>query len=137
MGFLKGRIPWNKGVKTGLVPKTAFKKGCEVWNKGLAGTGLVKAWNKGKVDESGCARGYVLVSSVYGQIRRSHLIVQDIIGILIKSKEVIHHINGKKNDDREVNLFLFRHQSAHKRWHHFLARHGIKGEVLEFNLSYL
>jgi len=24
--FKKGNIPWNKGIKTGLVPKTAFKK---------------------------------------------------------------------------------------------------------------
>ena len=22
-----GRIPWNKGIKTGIIPKTAFKKG--------------------------------------------------------------------------------------------------------------
>ena len=25
--FQLGRIPWNKGKKTGLIPKTAFKKG--------------------------------------------------------------------------------------------------------------
>ncbi len=25
--FKKGGIPWNKGIKTGLVPKSAFKKG--------------------------------------------------------------------------------------------------------------
>lgn len=23
------RIPWNKGIKTGLVPRSAFKKGCQ------------------------------------------------------------------------------------------------------------
>ncbi len=26
-------IPWNKGKKTGLVPKSAFKKGNKPWNK--------------------------------------------------------------------------------------------------------
>ena len=26
-GFKKGNIPWNKNKKTGLIPKTAFKKG--------------------------------------------------------------------------------------------------------------
>ena len=25
--------PWNKGKKTGIVPKSAFKKGCKPWNK--------------------------------------------------------------------------------------------------------
>ena len=27
MAVKKGNIPWNKGLKTGLIPKTAFKKG--------------------------------------------------------------------------------------------------------------
>lgn len=42
----KGRIPWNKGKKTGLVPRSAFKKGMKApkmcfkkgnipWNKGI------------------------------------------------------------------------------------------------------
>lgn len=30
----KGYIVWNKGIKTGLVPKSAFKKGVTPWNKG-------------------------------------------------------------------------------------------------------
>jgi len=34
MTFKKGSKPWNKGIKTGLVPKTAFKKGELSWNKG-------------------------------------------------------------------------------------------------------
>jgi group I intron endonuclease len=54
---LKRGTSWNKGIKTGLTPKTAFKKGQSPWNKGLKldkepwnkGTkGIMKAWNKGK-----------------------------------------------------------------------------------------
>ena len=35
--FKKRNIPWNKGLKTGIVPKTAFKKGCVSWCKGTKG----------------------------------------------------------------------------------------------------
>lgn len=33
---LKGKPVWNKGKKTGIVPKSAFKKGGKPWNKGMA-----------------------------------------------------------------------------------------------------
>lgn len=53
----KGRVPWNKGKKTGRAPRTAFKKGQIPWNKGKK-IGKVSAgafkkghipWNKGKL----------------------------------------------------------------------------------------
>lgn len=37
MVYKKGNIPWVKGRKTGIVPKTAFKIGHTPWNKGLKG----------------------------------------------------------------------------------------------------
>lgn len=55
---MKGKIPWNKNKKTGLVPKTAFKKGnippyagkklpFIIWNKGKEFTAIrgEKHWN--------------------------------------------------------------------------------------------
>ena len=36
-GRKKGSIPWNKGLKTGLIPKTAFKKGNLPWHTGTKG----------------------------------------------------------------------------------------------------
>lgn len=44
--WIKNNGAWNKGKKTGLVPKTAFKKGQSPWNAGTVG--VVKSWNKGK-----------------------------------------------------------------------------------------
>ena len=41
----KGRKPWNKGVKTGLVPKTAIKKGQHIGKEFKKGQ---TPWNKGK-----------------------------------------------------------------------------------------
>lgn len=34
MKFKKGYIPWNKGIKTGIIPKSAFKKGIISFRKG-------------------------------------------------------------------------------------------------------
>lgn len=45
-GFKKGKPSWNKGLKTGIVPKTAFKKGQISWNKGTKGL-MPIPWNKG------------------------------------------------------------------------------------------
>jgi ribosomal protein L33 len=35
-GSRQGCIAWNKGLKTGLVPKSAFRRGFTPWNKGTA-----------------------------------------------------------------------------------------------------
>lgn len=51
--FQKGDSPWNKGKKTGHVPKTVFKKGNKPWNYGTAKprikTGRDTRFKKGQV----------------------------------------------------------------------------------------
>ena len=58
---------------------------------------------------------------------RNRVVVENIIGRLLKRTEVVHHIDENKKNDNAKNLFIFRHLSAHKRWHDFLRRHSLKG----------
>jgi hypothetical protein len=39
-----GKPSWNKGLHTGIIPHSVFKKGQKAWNKGIH-TGI--SWNKG------------------------------------------------------------------------------------------
>ena len=41
------RPAWNKGLKTGIVPSNAYKKGSVPYSKTVAGLGIMNAWNKG------------------------------------------------------------------------------------------
>lgn len=63
------------------------------------------------------------------------VVVEDILGRPLKSREVIHHINENPSDDRPENLFLFRHSAAHTRWHAFLRRNYSEDKVLRSNLE--
>ena len=66
---------------------------------------------------------------------RARLFVEHFIGRFLSKKQIVHHIDGNELNDEIENLFIFRHQSAHKRWHHFLRRHGLDGKILETNLA--
>lgn len=38
--------------------------------------------------------------------------------IFLQTKEIVHHINGKRNDNRLKNLMLFPNKSAHHKFQH-------------------
>ena len=68
--------------------------------------------------------GYVLIKKrnhlscdKQGYVRRSHLVMEDFIGRLLKKEEVVHHINGIKDDDRIENLRLFTSDKEHRKFH--------------------
>ena len=69
--------------------------------------------------------GYVMIYSpnhpfcdAQGYIRQSHLIMEKKLKRYLTLEEVIHHINGIKNDDRPENLKLFANKSEHMKFHH-------------------
>jgi hypothetical protein len=60
-----------------------------------------------------------------GYILEHRLTMEKKIGRYLTRTEVIHHINGIKNDNRIENLVLLRNQSAHLEEHNYLCD-GIK-----------
>lgn len=53
-----------------------------------------------------------------GAWKKEHvLIIEREINRALKRGEVVHHINGKRNDNDLTNLFLCKDNSAHMRIH--------------------
>ncbi|KKM89774.1 hypothetical protein LCGC14_1245270 [marine sediment metagenome] len=123
--FKKEFTPWNKGIKTGIIPKTAFKKG-QVGKK--AGH-----WKGGKFTSS---NGYVMIyepkhpfCKKNGQVYEHRLVMDKHLGRYLTSEEVVHHINNIKSDNRIENLMLFNTKKSHTKFHHI--QEGIKsGEII-------
>ena len=105
-------------------------KGIVSWKKGLRGyndSRIISGkkshfWVKGKTKINGYWYIYApthprprKMCKVY--IKQSILVMEKKIGRYIKSyKEVVHHINGIKDDDRPENLYLFPSKSKHNNY---------------------
>lgn len=136
-------IPWNKGRKNALLSgqkhpfwgkkhseETKAKISFTKKSKNLVGnkSHLYKGKDNFRTDRRRKA-------SLDGRrVTYAKYLIEKHLNRFLKKTEIPHHINLDHTDDRLENLFLFRHQSAHKRWHHFIARHDLPGTVLKSNL---
>ena len=66
------------------------------------------------------SNGYIKVHNKIHPHRQSdnyvlkhRLVIEKVIGRYLKPKEVTHHINGNKKDNRKKNLMCFVSQKAH------------------------
>lgn len=106
MTFIKNTIPWNKGTKNICKPNSgSFKKGH-----------LPSHFKGRRMDDY----GYVLIyapnhprCAKNKMIKEHRLVMEKHLNRYLTNKEVVHHINGKKNDNRIENLKLFKHQGEH------------------------
>lgn len=90
-------------------------------------------WNGGQFKK---ASGYIMVyrpshpnCDSRGYIRRARLIAEQAHNRLLTSLEVMHHLNGIKDDDYPDNLVVCRSQGEHR---HFHEPHN-KGKVMVMN----
>ncbi len=104
----------NKCYNTG---RTHFKKGRKAWNKGK---------RMQKIGRKRLSAGYREIylpkhhlASKLGYVAEHRLIMERYIKRPLKSEEVVHHINGKRADNRINNLMLFKNQSEHQKFRHY------------------
>ena len=80
--------------------------------------------------------GYILIYAPFnpfsknGYVLEHRIEVEKRINRLLLPTETIHHINGKKDDNRIDNLFLFRTQAEHKSFENKVKQFGFTQPIL-------
>jgi len=112
--FEKGQAPWNKGVRTGYVPSSAWKKGHKPWNyiDGKSGMKYCNGWKKI------CRQVYV----------RDNYVCQKCYEGMEDSKcahHVHHIIPFRESKDNGFNNLITLCPSCHSKTHNKMLKEGL------------
>lgn len=130
-----GRPSYWKGKKNPYMIGNKLREGISSWNKGLTAKNNDKVAEYGK--KSGASRinkpklPFRIISGYRWIFTPNHprscrftkcvmeqvLVMEKHIGRYLTKKEVVHHINEDKFDNRITNLHLFKNKAEHMRYH--------------------
>ena len=103
----------NKGENNPFFGKKHSEETKKHWSEIRMGKQMGKdnpAWKNGSVN----SYGYKLIGNKGKQVREHRLKMEEKINRKLTKEEVVHHINGIKDDNRIENLQLFNNQSEHR-----------------------
>lgn len=127
-GFQKGGTSWNKGIPhTKKARKNMSKahKGIQLGSKNPNWRGGIHKTKDGYI----CIKTSKVEKGGNAYTLEHRLVIEKIIGRKLKSSEIVHHVNGIRNDNRPENLMLFRSNGVHKKFE--MIQEGMKeGEIL-------
>lgn len=95
-------------------PKTEFKKGIDIGENS-------PNWKGGR---SNNGSGYITIATPIGhpckryRIFEHRFVMEKHLGRFLDSREIVHHINGIRNDNRIENLQLMESSSIHIKHHY-------------------
>jgi hypothetical protein len=114
--FKKGHLPWNTGKKF----SDELKKKLSDSHKGKGLKSCNNNWKGGRYEDN----GYVLIcmgehpfAVSNGYVLEHRLVMEKHIGRTLLPTEVVHHINGIRNDNRIENLMLYSSNKEHQSMH--------------------
>jgi len=105
--------------RLGKKHSVAAKKKISFWRKGKFKRENNKNWKGGRIK----VNGYILLrlpehpKAKNGYVGEHIVIMEKILGRFLIKKELVHHRNKIRDDNREKNLKLFVNQSKHIRFH--------------------
>ncbi len=143
--FKKGQIPHNKGKH----PSQKSRDKMSESRKGIKLSEITKSKMRGHFREKSHHwkggrtmkwSGYVLIyqpnhplTGSTGYILEHRLIVEKHLNRYLAREEIVHHINGIKNDNRIENLYLFSSKNSHTYFHKFQTQSILKSNLLDLS----
>jgi len=121
----------NMGRTVSAITRAKIGKANKINSTGKTGK-LSSKWKGGKILQSGYWRIYRSkhpMRNSRNYVKQSHLVVEKHIKRYLTKDEIVHHINGKKDDDRPENLYIFPSLSKHISYHHLKHKPILKSNL--------